>query len=49
MDRVLRVLDSIGFYLGFVAMNILKTFGESSDYFEPFGWYVNSKGFWRIE
>jgi hypothetical protein len=45
MDRVLRVLDSIGFYLGFVAMNILKTFGESSARFELFDWSVNSKDF----
>ena len=45
MDRVLRVLDSIGFYLGFVGMNILKTFGESSDHFELFGWYESSKDF----
>ena len=35
-------MDVFGLLIG---MNILKTFGESSDHFEPFGWYEISKDF----
>ena len=48
MDRVLKSFKGFGFnwvYLGFVGMKIIKTFRESSDHFELFGWYENSKDF----